>query len=190
VLPSVVIAVAAVIVSPAPARPQPSVPSTSAGSDGTQQIAERVAGEWRLSIPERAAQARVERAIDEATRQMLPIVSGIAAGRLRDANPLSRTLDIAVDRSEIRVAFDDATFETAPGHPRRMPQPGNEDVMVEVTQLIRGDHLEQVFATREGRRWNSFVPSADGERLELQAVLSSSQLPEPMRYSLPYERAD
>lgn len=185
-LVSIPIALAVAVVAPTPAHPQetPAAPE-GAGAD----VAELVNGEWRLAISESAAQGRIERAIEDATRQMLPIVSGIAAGRLRDANRMSPTIGITVDPRRVRIEFEHATFETAPGHPRRMPRPGHESEMIEVTQLVREGHLEQIFTNEDGRRWNTFQPSPDGQRLELGSVLQSTQLPQPMRYTIPYERA-
>ncbi|MDQ3034548.1 MAG: hypothetical protein M3Y87_19220 [Myxococcota bacterium] len=120
---------------------------------------------------------------------MPPLVDSIAAGRLRDRTPVSREIEIAATPERVSVEFDTSQYTTTPGHPRTVRVPGTDGDTMQVVQHFRDGRLEQVFTTPEGRRWSTFTPSADGSTLTLQAVIQSSRLPAPVRFSIPYRRA-
>lgn len=148
----------------------------------------RLAGSWELAISDADAQARINRGIDQAVDAMPPIVDMIAAGQLRGRTPISRRIEIALNRIRIMVRFDAATYDTAPGMPDTCPMVGNPGETVQVVQHVVDGDLQQVFTTPQGRRWNTFVLSEDGESLTFSVVVQSERLPAAMRFSLPYRR--
>jgi hypothetical protein len=159
-------------------------------SAGDAALVERITGRWQLAIPESEGRSRIARGIAAATDPMPPLVSSIAARMLRDHTPLSRTVEVAASAERVVVRFDRTSYETRPGHPRDVPVPEDPSETMEVVQHFRDGHLEQVFTTDGGRRWNTFTPSADGATLTMDAVISASQLPADVRFTLPYRRAD
>src|SRR5688572_26091553 len=70
---------------------EPSGRASRPTSEGDRAVAQRAAGEWRLS--DRDAEARIDRAVAEVTDQMGFLVSGIANGRLDESlNPDRRVV--------------------------------------------------------------------------------------------------
>jgi len=184
-LRGVVAALAALLVTaPAPsasiAQPAPAVPDT--------EVASALEGRWELAISTAEAQRRIDGGIGAVTRQMLPIVSGVARGRLHENNTLSPMISISFPADRIRVEFVDALFDTRAGYERTMPLPGQESTPVRVHQSVRGGALVQVFTTSEGRRWNTLSVRDDGT-LSFDVVIRSSQMPSDVRYQLQYRRA-
>lgn len=151
------------------------------------EIARHLSGRWSLAMSAEAAQASVDRGIAGATGSMPPIVSDIAASELRRRTPIHREIEIIASPTSIEVKYPNArTYSSQPGHPRRVPIPG-EDGTMEMTQLYRRGGLEQVFSTGQGRRWNLFVPGAEGE-MTLEATVNAEQLPAPLRFQLRYRK--
>ncbi|UJR86476.1 hypothetical protein [Sandaracinus amylolyticus] len=149
-----------------------------------------ISGAWSLATREPDARGLIERAIDRAIDGMLPFVRGMAQGELRARTPIDRDLAIHVAPERIEVRLGDNAFATVPGRPRRMPVPGFAGETVEVVHLVRSGRLEQIFSTDQGRRWNVFAPSTDGERLTLDVTMSGALLPAPVQYRLEYRRVD
>lgn len=154
----------------------------------TVALAERVSGQWERAISESEARARVERGIAMATEGMPPLVDAIAARALRERTHVPPRVEIEATPARIEVELNDSRYDTRPGHPRTVPVPGTDGDTMEVVQHFRDGHLEQVFSTEQGRRWSTFVPSADGNTMTLTAVIQSSRLPAAMRFSIPYRR--
>lgn len=151
-------------------------------------LAERVSGQWQLAIEQSEARSRIERGIARATANMPPLVDAIAARTLRERTPLSRTLEIDATAARLAVRFDHSFYDTRPGHPRTVPVPEDPSTSMEVVQHFRDGRLEQIFTTSQGRRWNTFTLSEDGRTLTLEAVIQSSRLPAPVRFTIPYRR--
>ncbi|AKF10107.1 hypothetical protein [Sandaracinus amylolyticus] len=165
-------------------------PRARGQSVGDAAVDHAISGAWSLATREPDARGTIERAIDRAIDGMLPFVRGMAQGELRARTPIDRdvAIDLAPERIEVRLGAN--AFATAPGRPRRMPVPGYAGETVEVVHLVRGGRLEQIFSTDQGRRWNVFAPSADGQRLTLDVTMSGALLPAPVQYRLEYRRAD
>lgn len=178
----VAIALVIAVASPGAGAGQPAPPAPDT------EIARTLEGRWVLAIDRAEAQRRVDGAIGSVTRQMIPIVSSIAARRLRTYNPLAVAVEIAFPGDRIRVRFDDQSFDTRAGYERTVTIPEQDPSRVRVHQAIRGGALMQVFSTHEGRRWNTLSVEEDGT-LAFQVVIRSGRLPTDIRYQLPYRRA-
>jgi hypothetical protein len=150
--------------------------------------ASSIGGSWDLAIPEADARERINRAIAQAVDGLPPIIDEIAAGQLRGRILLSSSINIALTASRIAVRFDNALYDSTPGTSSECPMAGNPDETVQFVQHLRGGHLEQIFSTPNGRRWNTFVVSGDGSALTLRVVVQSDRLPAALRFELPYRR--
>lgn len=165
---------------PAPARTQ----------TADEALATTLTGTWNLAISEAAARAAIEEGITASVAGMPPLIDTMAANQLRERTILSRSITLSVTSTRIESRFSHATFTSAPGMPVRVPVPGVAGETMEMTQLLRGGALEQIFTTDGGRRWSTFTPSADGARLTLSAVVHSDRLSTDLRFRLPYRRAE
>jgi hypothetical protein len=149
----------------------------------------RAVGTWELAITEAEARARMDRGIAQGVDGLPPIVDGIAAGRLRENISLSQRIEIALSPTRIGVRFDNSAYDTAPGETEVYPLTTGSAETIDVVQHITEGRLQQVFTTPQGRRWNTFSISADGNTLNLDVVVQSDRLPAPVRYTLQYRRA-
>lgn len=165
----------------------PARPAQGAALDDAR-VAELLEGRWTLARGQEAAQQAVERAIERTTDGMFPIVRGQAQRQLREANPINGEVELRFTPQRIRAVFESGTYESAPGQPIQTRQPGSGDEM-ELVQLIRDGHLEQVFTTGNGRRWSVFTPTPDGETMKMQVTIQAGILPRPMQYEIDYRRA-
>lgn len=165
-------------------------PAPAATQTSDEALATTLTGTWNLAISEDAARAAIEEGITASVASLPPLIDTIAANQLRERTILSRSITLSVTATRIESRFSHATFSSAPGMPVRVPVPGAAGETMEMTQLLRGGALEQIFTTDSGRRWSTFTPSADGARLTLSAVVHSERLTTDLRFRLPYRRAE
>lgn len=162
-------------------------PARSAELDDAR-VAELLEGRWTLARGEEAARQTLERAIERTTDGMFPIVRGQAQRQLREANPINGAVEFHFTPQRIRAVFESGTYESAPGQSIQTRQPGSGDEM-QLVQLVRDGHLEQVFTTGNGRRWSVFTPTPDGQTMKMQVTIQAGILPRPLQYEIDYRRA-
>lgn len=131
----------------------------------------------------------IDRAIQTAVAKMNFIKRPIARSRLAKTNPLYHRIEISQGAAEIRVSFDE-------GNPVVMPLDGasakwtrGDGEVFDVSASLQDSQLIQTFKAGDGQRVNRFSLGPDGNTLTLQVMLSSPQLPEPVKYTLTYRRS-
>ncbi|MCZ7599136.1 MAG: hypothetical protein M5U09_17555 [Gammaproteobacteria bacterium] len=146
---------------------------------------ERLSGSFELAGSRQEAQARVNRAIDEAVANMSWFRRGFARTRLREKNPIRDTVRIDVGGGDVTIEYGDATYTTPEGQWRTVTATGEQ---VRLLQQVVGDRIYQTFRTEDGEKLTVYSVSDDGSRLTLDITVSSPQLPQPLRYDLDYRR--
>lgn len=148
---------------------------------------ERLSGTFELAGSRQQAQARVNRAIDEAVANMSWFQRGFARTRLREKNPVRDTTRIEVGGGNVTIEYGDATYTTPEGQWRTVTATGEQ---VRLLQQVVGDRIYQTFRTDDGEKLTVYSVSDDGRQLTLDITVSSPQLPVPLRYELDYRRTD
>lgn len=164
-------------------------PSPAPSQDRWDAMSQRLDGLWRLDGPYSAARQTVDGAIDEAVNAMNMLLRGVARPMIRDNTPVNREIELRFrEGNNIFVRFDDrARYTSRLDATRTVRIPGGDDMRL--TQRFRGESLEQVFQADNGTRWNTYHPLPDG-RMRVDAVTSGDMMPQAMRFSLTYRRAE
>jgi len=147
------------------------------------------AGQWRLAVSEARGRQIIEQAIERGTEDMFFVVRGIARGKLRDKNRLSPTLGFAFRGERVSITYEGSfTYaSTLGGAPVRVTTPDGETASV--SHRVRNGRIVQIFRNEDGVRTNHFALAENGSRLAMGVVIRSDQLPDHVRYRLPYRRA-
>lgn len=156
-----------------------------AREQGEPNMEERLSGTWELSGSRDQAQARVNRAIDEAASHVSWIKRSFARSRLREKNPVRDRVRTEVSGENVTIEYGDMEYTT------RESQWQTVTALGEPTQLLQqvvGDSIYQTFRSEEGEKVTIYRISEDGNRLTLDIIVTSPQLPEPLRYELSYRR--
>ena len=145
-------------------------------------------GAWHLTVPAAQARQTVDRAIARCTGEMNYFLQSVAAAQLREKTPVNQRLDIGFDDAgRITIAFDQRfTYTTRPGVAQDFRLDDGSDVAI--TQFFRDGHLEQVFRTTLGNRWNVYTLSPDGHTMTVAATQQGPMMPVPMHFTLDYRQ--
>ncbi|MBC7795059.1 MAG: hypothetical protein H7Z43_15240 [Clostridia bacterium] len=133
-------------------------------------------------------QKAVEDAIEKVVQEMLFIKRPIARGRLKDRNKIATSWVFTIAGGQIKAVAESIMTWASPedGSSADVKTSTGDDA--KLTQKITGDKLVQVFTTKEGKREDIFTLQADGVTLKLEVILTSTQLPMPLKYSLTYKK--
>lgn len=164
-------------------QPRVEEPRGQAESGDSEQL---LTGRFVLAGSQERAEARVNDAIGRAVAEMGFITRGVAADRLREKNPVRRTVETEVQGERITITYGDATYETRSGDWQTVTATGEQ---VELLQTASDDAIYQTFRAPDGEKTTVYRFSPDGQRLTLDITLTSPRLPQPLRYSLQYRRA-
>jgi len=165
-----------------PAAAEPAAPPAAA-EPAAPPAAERFNGTWRYSRSAAAGTAIIHRAVDHTVDPMNFIIRPIAAGRLRDKNPLVQRIEIHVSGGEARIVFDGhRTYRTPLGQWRTHHFDGDA-IQVQIRE--RGGSLVQLFRSDSGTRRNVYRMLPNGN-MRLEVTVQSDSLPQDMHYQLVY----
>lgn len=172
----------ALALAPATAHPQDVTPRPTL----TQRRA-RFEGTWHLATERERAERIIDQACTEAANAMNFFIRGIARGRLRASTHLHTVLTLHFDGDELTVHFSDGdVFTTRLG--RTESQRDHAGEMVRVTQRFQpGGELEQILEADGGTRRYIWTPAGE-DRMRIDVITSSPQMPRAMRFTLEYER--
>lgn len=146
---------------------------------------ERFAGTWRYAGSAQSGTQIISRAVDRTVDPMNIFVRAIAAGRLRDKNPLVRRITITVTGETVNVDFDgNRSYRTTLGQWRRHTFDGDS---INVQFRYQRGSLVQLFRTDGGSRRNVYRMMPNGQ-MRLEVTVQSDQLPRDMTYRLSYRR--
>jgi hypothetical protein len=162
----------------------PSEPPVTAAANDVETV-DRFAGRYRHAGGERERKARDD-AIDDVVDDMNFIVRGIARSRLREANPIAKSLGIAKKGKMLTITFDKRHY-TGPIDGRTVKVVGVTGDEVSMRFQISNGRIRQIFQGDDGGRVNDF--SLDGEgRVALSVRVHSDKLPKDLRYQLTYAK--
>ncbi|MFW5926125.1 MAG: hypothetical protein ACOCV4_08150 [Myxococcota bacterium] len=155
--------------------------------EGTTE--EELGGKYRLAIAPAEAKKRIEQRIDDGTDDMPGLRRRIGRKRLREKNPVVHRLHIAFPDDRVAVAMDEDRYVT-PGDGKLVEVRLSDGEVVRVAQKVVGTKLMQRFIGDDGQRTDVFTLSEEGDRLTMRVTLTSDRLSQPIRYAIPYRRAD
>lgn len=130
----------------------------------------------------------VERAIVEGTKGM-GLTGVIARGRLRDTNPVYRTIAIDAAPDTVTLVFDGEVTLTAAATGEEMEWRYRGETF-RVRTTWESGAVRQLFASADGTRENVTTLDADGVTLRVTTTVRASVLPGPIEYVLVYRRIE
>ena len=127
----------------------------------------------------------VSQAIDKAVEKMNFIKRPIARSRLAKTNTPYQRIHIELGVDEAAVTFDTRQPIRTPLDGRPIKWTRDDGEVFEISATLADGKLLQTFKAADGTRVNSFHKDASGA-LHLDVEVSSSQLPQPVKYELVY----
>ncbi len=160
----------------------------AAGARTEEQLRTLLDGTWYLTVSRAQGQVTIDRGIERAVTEMNFFIQGVTRTQIHDSTPVNERIDLDfASDGRITVVFDQSfTYVTRPGIAQDFPLPDGGSV--NVTQLFRGGHLEQIFTATLGRRWNTYELSADGTTMTVTATTQGPMMPVPVVFSLQYRQ--
>lgn len=179
---AVALALLAVALVPTAGRTQ------DAPTRSEEELRRLLDGAWHLTVSRAQGQAAIDRGIDRAVAEMNFFLQGVTRTQVHDNTPVNERIDIGFPADgRITVGFDGRfTYSTRPGVAQDFDVPGTGNV--NVTQLFRGGHLEQIFTATLGRRWNTYDLSADGQTMSCTSTMQGPMMPAPVVFTLQYRK--
>jgi len=185
VLLTTIALVPAVTRAEAPSPPPPS----AAPSPAAAALRERFAGTFLYVGGEKEIAAR-NAAIEKATESMFFAIRGTARSKLRDSTEVKLSVRFAFGSGNISVFTPGEAAAVSPERGTPAAYKASSGTPMQLTQRLTPDgKIEQIFVSDSGTRSVVFALSADGLTLSAVHTLSSSKLPQPVRYTLTYRRA-
>jgi len=135
----------------------------------------------------RKDEARIERAIDDATADMGFVQRNIARRRLEDSNRPFERFQVYFEGETVLLRSGGHDYELDVGAPP-IEAEGLTGNPAKVRANIVGHDLHQTFRAEKGTRILEFVFHEDG-LVTLKTRIESKHLPAPVAYSLDYRRA-
>lgn len=149
--------------------------------------APRFEGTFRLGVPAESAREAIDEAIEIAIVGMGAIRRPIARRRLRARNSVFETVTFQQSQGRIAVQLDDQRF-IAPADGRLVETTLHDGERIRLSHRIEGDRLVQRFVGEDGERLTVYHLRPDGGALRVYNTVKSGQLPQDVKYMLPYSR--
>lgn len=130
----------------------------------------------------------IKAAIDDAVAKMNFLFRSIARGRLLDTNPRYQRIEIGAAGSQVSVQFDRRKPILMPTGGSAVKWTREDGEVFDVSARMQAGLLTQTFSSDEGQRVNEFRLHPDGT-LSLDVSVTSPRLPQPVRYTLQFQRA-
>ena len=166
----------------------PSVPALGQEAEtpaAQDPVAEFFNGTWRYAGSAQHGTQIIHRAVDRCVEPENFIVRSVAAGRLRDKNPLVRNISINVGGGNARIVFDGSrTYRTALGAWRTHRFDG-DSVRVQIRE--HNGSIVQLFRTDSGTRRNVYRRMPNGQ-MRVEVTVQANSLERDMTYRLLYRR--
>jgi hypothetical protein len=153
--------------------------------DAQRAAADAFAGRYRFVGGQRQREA-VTAAIEGVVAEMNPLARAIARNRLVESNPVPDAIDIRRREDTIEVKLGERSYVAPLDESQTSAKGVNGDTLRYHVELD-GPELRQVFVGERGRRENT-LHRRGPQRLELNVVVKSEQLPKPLTYRLTFER--
>ncbi len=132
----------------------------------------------------------IEKAVDTAISEMNPFIKFVARGRLLATNKPYQVITIAFPSGKVSLKTDEREPIVAPdnGTPTPWVRPEDREAMKVSFKLASPQRLEESFLAEDGKRVNTFTLDSNGKGMTMGVVVTSSKLPQPLRYEVHYLR--
>jgi hypothetical protein len=129
----------------------------------------------------------IKKAVNEGAAQINFLLRPIARSRLKNTNP-------NITRVVIVRTGEDITIQLGASKPSTARPSGpaikwsRDDEVFDLALAWEGTTLTQSFAAEDGKRFNRYTLSSDGNTLSLEITLTSDMLKKPVKYALAFAR--
>lgn len=139
-------------------------------------------------VPEQSADiaATIEALVDKMNFIKRPF----ARNRLSKTNTAYQRIRITQPSAALEITFDDRKPIHLPANGTPIQWTREDGDRFEVAVERRDSNLVQTYRAADGTRVNTFRWDEDGKTLHLDVEVTSSQLPQPLKYSLVYRRLE
>lgn len=167
------------------------VPTTALADDPKPADAtaarDKFAGNFGYVGGEKQNAAR-EAAIEKATDSMSFITRPIARSRLKEKTQIRQNIGFAFGGGNITMTASDVAPAVSPENGSPGSYKSGSDTLKLVQKINGNGQLVQQFIAEDGGRTSVFSLSADGKTLNVSITVTSSKLPEAVKYNLTYQR--
>jgi hypothetical protein len=137
-----------------------------------------------------AGKKAIEDAVEEAVRQMNPLIRRIARRRMLEANAVIPRLRFRLGGDPIVASYVGGRIVEAPADGRAVPWTDQYGETIEVSHRLHGSTLVQTMTGAQGNRTNEYRFTDDGKTMTMTVEISAKQMPSPLRYSVRYRQFD
>jgi hypothetical protein len=143
-------------------------------------------GHWKLDT---AASDDIQKAIEKTIKPMNFFARPIARGKLRRRSVAFPSMTITKTANSFHVVHERGlnVVYTGIATPVHVKSIDGEDI---VSRLTVEPSLIFIYKTETGEREDRYVLSDDGKTISIHVSVTSSSLPQPLKYKLVYHRAD
>lgn len=153
-----------------------------------EEIAGEFSGTYEVEGGKKAAQKKVDRAVQGILDDMSFIKRPFAEDKLKAKTKPCASLDVSFAGDKISVKCDDRPAYVSPMGNEKARYKSSEGATYALRQDIDGRTLTQTFVSEDGTRTNTMQLTPSGQTILLKARLESGQLPRPLEYRLTYEK--
>lgn len=145
-----------------------------------------VSGSWTIGVSRSAVQERQRVAVNEAVDSMNRLVRGIARKKIRKHLRYCSTMELTLDPGRFLATCGGGPVVDVP-----RPGPGtwtdDEGDTYRTTLKVEADTVVMDVRNDDGGQTTTY--RLEGDRIVTTTTLSSPKLPEPVSWTVPYERA-
>ena len=130
----------------------------------------------------------IAKAIESIIANMSFLSRPIARSRLTQTNEPPQSVQMRITSKDVSIVHGQKSLPKVPLNnlPVEWIKPDGESMQVSVR--FQGGKLIQTFQGKEGRRIDTYTFGTDGKSLSMDVEVSSSRLPQALRYQLLYRR--
>lgn len=136
-----------------------------------------------------AGREAIEAAIEEAVRELNPLIRGIARKRMREANTVIPELAFRLGGDPLVASYVGGRVIEAPADGSPVAWTDQYGETIEVSHRLLDAMLLQTMSGKKGNRLNRYRFSSDGAKMTMSVEIQSNRLPAPLRYSVSYRLA-
>jgi hypothetical protein len=160
--------------------------ASSAAVALSQKTEARIQGTYELSSSKEQARSKIDEKIEGVIEDFNFIKKPIARSRLRETTKPCETMTFRFSEDEISTRCGDDPFQTTPVDGAKTKIEWKDETLT-LSQDVGKRKIVQTYYAEDGKRTNVYVFDKSGDEMEVHSVLESSQLDEPLRFSLSYE---
>ncbi len=132
--------------------------------------------------------SKIEKGIEKSIDDMNFITRPIARGKLEDANIAFKKITFKFSGDKVSIQHDGRAIITAPADGTAIKWKRNDGEVFKVTQKVSETKITQTFKGDDGKKTMVYKFNKDFSQMWVSVRIDSSQLPEPVRYTMKYKR--